>query len=90
MKKLLFAATCVILAFSGAANANIGSCEELWVERNSYYKEAGYCFQTSRAIHYFGNGGCVFTNQAALALSPTVRNRIAQIVRTERVLACSN
>jgi hypothetical protein len=26
----------------------------LWVERNSYYKEAGYCFKTTRAISYFG------------------------------------
>ena len=90
MKKLLFAATCVVLAFSGAANANVGVCEELWVERNSYFKEAGYCFQTPRAIYHFGNGGCRFDLFKMRAILPnTVRDRIAQIVRTERYFGCS-
>ena len=90
MKKLLFAATCIVLAFSGAANANVGVCEDLWVERNSYFKEAGYCFQTPRAIYHFGNGGCRFADQNATYLPNTVRDRIAQIARTERNLGCSN
>jgi hypothetical protein len=90
MKKLLFATACVVLTFSGVANANVGVCEELWVERNSYYQEAGYCFQTPRAIRYFGNGGCRFDSQVAVPLSRSTRDRIAQIVRAERNLGCSD
>jgi YARHG domain len=88
MKKLLFAAACVVLTFSGVAYANVGICEELWVERNSYYKEAGYCFQMPRAIQYFGNGGCRFANQEAIYLPRMIRDRIAQIMWAERNLAC--
>jgi hypothetical protein len=65
------------------------SCGDLWVERNSYYKEAGYCFKTARAISYFGNAGCLYDNENAVPLSRPVRNRIAQIVRAERAYGCS-
>jgi YARHG domain len=65
------------------------SCQSLWVERNSYYKEAGYCFKTSRAISYFGNGGCRYDNERDLPLSRATRNRIAEIVRIERSLGCN-
>jgi hypothetical protein len=66
------------------------NCNSLWVERNSYYKQAGYCFQTARAISYFGNGGCRVTNQSAVPLSQAAQNRIAQIVRQEKSLGCSD
>jgi YARHG domain len=59
-------------------------------ERNSYYKEAGYCFHTARAIRRFGNAGCRFDDEAAVPLSRANRNRIAQIVREERRLGCSD
>jgi hypothetical protein len=64
------------------------SCDDLWVERNSYYKAAGYCFKTRRAIQYFGNGGCQYDNERDLPLSANVRARINQIVRTERADGC--
>ncbi len=66
------------------------NCNSLWVERNSYYKQAGYCFATARAISYFGNGGCRITNQNAVPLSAAARNRIAQIVKQEKGLGCSD
>jgi RNA-splicing ligase RtcB len=44
------------------------SCQDLWVERNSYYKEAGYCFKTARAISYFGNAGCRYEQRSQGAL----------------------
>lgn len=88
MKKL-FTTACFVLALSGAAFGGSDDCEELWAERNSYYKEAGYCFQTPRAIDYFGNGGCRTANQASLYLPNAVRARIAAIARMERQLACS-
>src|SRR5215831_1675923 len=31
------------------------SCSELWHQRNSIYRAAGYCFSTQRAIATFGN-----------------------------------
>jgi hypothetical protein len=66
------------------------SCFDLWVERNSYYKQAGYCFKTARAISYFGNAGCLYDNENAVPLTPYARARIAQIVRLERAYGCSN
>jgi YARHG domain len=64
-------------------------CESLWVERNSYYKDAGYCFKTSRAISYFGNAGCTYDNESEVPLSAGARNRIAQITRQEKALDCN-
>src|SRR5664280_1121219 len=55
------------------------SCEDLWIERNSYYKEAGYCFKTDRAISYFGNGGCRYYDEGSLPLPRGLRARIAEI-----------
>ena len=42
----------VIVAASAAATPALaqGICQSLWVERNSIYKDAGYCFKTARAI----------------------------------------
>jgi hypothetical protein len=78
---------------SGAAGlisvANAQSGNDLWVERNSYYKDAGYRFKTARAIAYFGNAGCQYDNEAALPLSRGVRARIAEIVRLEAQYGCS-
>ncbi|MEA2903118.1 MAG: hypothetical protein QOG83_3199 [Alphaproteobacteria bacterium] len=69
--------------------ASAQSCDELWVERNSYYKQAGYCFKTARAIGYFGNGGCYVNSESAMRFSPDVRARINQIVRLERQFGCA-
>jgi hypothetical protein len=73
-----------------ATVAQAQSCQALWVERNSYYKAAGYCFKTARAIRYFGNAGCRYNNEGSVPLSRAARNRIAQIVRLERRLGCSD
>ncbi len=75
------------VGFISAASAQ--SCQELWVERNSYYKDAGYCFKTSRAISYFGNGGCVYDNEASVPLPRDIRARIAEITRLERRNGCN-
>jgi hypothetical protein len=65
------------------------SCQALWYERNSYYKDAGYCFKTTRAIRAFGNAGCQYDSERDLPLSALMRARINQIVRAERALGCS-
>lgn len=33
------------VSFISAASAQ--GCRKLWAERNSYYKQAGYCFKTT-------------------------------------------
>ncbi len=83
----------IALAVAGttalATSASAQSCQALWVERNSYYKEGGYCFKTARAISYFGNAGCMYDNEGAVPLSRAVRARINEIVRMERALGCN-
>jgi YARHG domain-containing protein len=64
------------------------SCQQLWVERNSYYKARGYCFKTERAISYFGNGGCIYQDEDRVPLTQRERNRIAEIKRLERARGC--
>jgi hypothetical protein len=65
------------------STAHAQNCYGLWVERNSIYKEAGYCFHTQRAIHHFGNAGCMYDSEAQVPLSSGDRARIAQITRME-------
>jgi hypothetical protein len=76
-------------ALASASAAQAQSCQSLWVERNSYFKEAGYCFKTSRAIAYFGNAGCQYDNEGSLPLSRAIRSRVAEISRMERNLRCN-
>jgi hypothetical protein len=81
----IMAAAVLTASYAGAQV----SCQGLWVERNSYYKEAGYCFKTARAISYFGNAGCLYDNEARLPLSGFARARIAEITRLEQRLGCN-
>jgi hypothetical protein len=90
LHRLLIAAAALAAgAVASVSAAQAQSCQDLWVERNSYYKEAGYCFKTSRAISYFGNAGCQYDNEASLPLPRGVRGRIADITRMERRLGCN-
>src|SRR5215210_4815253 len=67
MRLLSTAAAALIAAATlGADAARAQDCQSLWVERNSYYKNAGYCFRTQRAIQYFGNGGCYVYDERQL------------------------
>jgi hypothetical protein len=70
--------------------AHAQSCQQLWVERNSYYKARGYCFKTERAISYFGNGGCRYQDEGRVPLTRGERNRIAEITRIERANGCGD
>ena len=67
-----------------AAYAQPQSCDQLWYERNSIYKAAGYCFQTERAIRTFGNAGCRYDSEAALSLTQQQAERIAAIIHEEQ------
>ncbi len=74
--------------FALVQSAHAQTCQELWIERNQYYKDAGYCFKTARAIRYFGNTACQYSREDEVPLMPAVRARIAEIVRLERELGC--
>jgi hypothetical protein len=92
MRLLMLIATMAVAAatlLATAPRAAAQSCQQLWVERNSYYKRAGYCFKTRRAIDYFGNGGCMYDSEGDLPLSPGERRRIAEISRLERAYGCN-
>ena len=65
-----------------------GACERLWVERNSIYKENGYCFNTPRGVRYFGNAGCRYDDVRDVPLSGWQRERIADILTQERARGC--
>ena len=73
-----------------AVQGYAASCQALWVERNQYYKDAGFCFETQKAISYFGNGGCRIHGQNNVHLSATAQTAIDQIATQERRQGCSD
>ena len=90
MRVLITAGLAALTLGATLAPTYAASCQDLWVERNTYYKGGGYCFKTPRAISYFGNAGCRYDNENAVPLSGAVRQRIAQIVAQERIQGCSD
>lgn len=92
MTRLALAAALVVsTAASAVAQDYRGwSCRDLWVERNQIFKDAGYCFNTQRAVRYFGNAGCMYDRQADVPLSANQRRIIAEIVRVERFTGCTD
>ena len=87
---LALAAALLSTALLGAAPARAQyQCDELWAERNAVYKEAGYCFRTTRAIRAFGNAGCRFDDLADVPLSARDRAKVAEIQRQERASGCA-
>jgi hypothetical protein len=86
----MVATTLTLAAIVMAGSAFAQTCDQLWVERNQYYKNHGYCFKTQRAIGYFGNGGCFIQDDNAVPFTPAERGRIDQIVQQERAMGCSD
>ena len=92
MRTLSTAVTILLAAATLGATASVvqaQSCQSLWVERNQYYKNAGYCFKTDRAIRLFRQSRLPLQQRGQLPLSRSVRNRIDAIVRLEARLGCS-
>ena len=58
----------VVASAAAIPSAYAQSCQQLWVERNSYYKARGYCFKSARAISYFGNGGVLHQGRGPPAI----------------------
>lgn len=73
--------------FSGSALAQsyrYMDCDELWYERNAIYADAGYCFETERAIDEFGEA--CFPPYGKL--TRTQQRKVDEIVRWERRKGC--
>ena len=91
--RLMSTAVTMLLATATLATtvslSHAQSCQSLWVERKTYYKDGGYCFKTSRGINYFGNAGCRYDSENAVPLSRSARERIAAISRQEQRLGCN-
>jgi len=83
---MLIAAGLVAIAPQSASAQ--GVCQRLWVERNSIYKQNGYCFNTPRGVRYFGNAGCQYDDVGQVPLSGYERQRVAEIVAQERAMGC--
>lgn len=87
----LFAALVGLATFAAAMGPTFAyddKCNQLWEERNSIYKERGYCFKTERAKAHFGNEGCRHDDEGSVPLSDQERHRIAEIQREERDFGC--
>jgi YARHG domain len=65
------------------------SCSELWMIRNTVFKDAGYCFQTERAQQQFGNAGCRHSNVSDVPLSERQKGIIEAIRAKEAGMSCS-
>lgn len=72
----------------GAQSAE-ASCASLWRRRNQIYKDAGYCFQTTRAIRSFGNAGCSYDDINDVPLSANQRALVREIIAQERGMGCA-
>jgi hypothetical protein len=71
-----------------SAPATAQSCDQLWLERNAIFKEAGYCFKTPRAIRRFGNAGCQYDSEYDVPLSARQRQTVNGIKRAEQQYGC--
>jgi hypothetical protein len=90
MSKRFYAVTAILactIFMPGLARA---SCFSLWSERNQIYKDASYCFKTSRAIRVFGNSGCSFDDINDVPLSARQRAIVRDIAAQERRMGCSD
>ena len=88
-----FALTAIAYAVP-APPANAGddfadwSCDALWEERNTIFKDAGYCFQSPRAIKKFGNADCEYDSESDVPLSDNQREEINNIKAAEKANGC--
>jgi hypothetical protein len=84
----LLAGLVATTSFALSQNLYRLSCSELWYERNNIFKDAGYCFNTPRAIRTFGNAGCTYDSEYDVPLSERDRQRVNAIQRIEREKRC--
>lgn len=71
-----------------ADTAAVVSCQDIWVMRNQIYKDNGYCFKTTRARSYFGNGGCYADDESDMALSSKEMKLVLKYKHWEKIKSC--
>jgi hypothetical protein len=76
------------LFLPAAASAAPTECETLWLQRNSIFRDAGYCFHTPKGIQMFGYAGCKVDNERDLPLSDRQRDAVRQIAVAEARNRC--
>lgn len=70
--------------------AAVGTCDDLWHQRNAIWHRHGFCFQTERGKRAFGNAGCSRDQAAArAAMTPAERAEIDALIERERRAGCS-
>ncbi|MGZ5914806.1 MAG: YARHG domain-containing protein [Hyphomicrobium sp.] len=69
-------------------SAKVVSCQDIWVLRNQIYKDHGYCFKTTRARNYFGNGGCWVDDESDVGLSSKKMKLVLKYKHWETVKGC--
>lgn len=79
---------CVENVFIAPQQVKNRSCEDLWILRNSIWKDARYCFKTKRAITAFGNEGCAFADQSAVPLNEYQRRNAETLLSVETEKGC--
>ena len=85
---MIFAMSLFVIPTVSAQSYRGYSCDELWEARNEIYKNAGYCFKTSKAIRRFGNAGCVHDDMHDVPLTFNQRKTVEAIQRQERSYRC--
>ncbi len=90
MNKLILATAAILAGAFFAPGIAQASCASLWRERNQIYKDAGYCFKTSRAIRSFGNSGCAYDDINDVPLSAHQRSAVRDIAAQERRMGCND
>jgi hypothetical protein len=78
-----------ILVVPAAASAAPTQCDTLWMQRNAIFRDAGYCFHTSKGVQLFGNEGCRYDNEHDLPLSDRQREAIRRIAAAEARNLCN-
>lgn len=82
-----------VLAIGSAATAQAQTpqgnvCGNLWHQRNSIFRDAGYCFNTPEGIAAFGSDECRYTDIRDVPLSAVQRETINTIIGLERRYGC--
>ena len=70
------------------ADVSAMSCQALWEVRNAIYYENGLCFQTKRAINFFGNSGCYVDDPAAIKFNKYEQGNVDMIRSIEKSRGC--
>jgi hypothetical protein len=73
---------------AGDIQGDAYECNDLWVMRNQIYKDNGFCFTSSKAITYFGNGGCSYHSTGTLPLSHQDHLVLHDIKKSEARQGC--